>query len=279
MGGSAKKNASGGGGKKRAATKPAVTSSLTSHHAPTAVISELRNANAVLGTELHRSHLVKEKEKDAYREELTRLQTNLGVEKERAQSAQTSLAAESASYQALLRGAEQQLSAVRQDHARERDAHAREAERRAELQESLAAARDRLAHVTSEAANLRAAQKYAAEESARRDSEARRDRADASLAKEKLKEEEGKTRELTAKIASFEGVLRSLGEKNHALQETAATATEGHQRQMVRAVIGRRRRRQRPHQCADAFEKSVLFFFLVFYSFCPHERSAQLEDL
>jgi hypothetical protein len=43
--------------------------------------------------------------------------------------------------EALLRGVEQQLSASRQDHARERDAHAREAERRAELQESLAAAR------------------------------------------------------------------------------------------------------------------------------------------
>jgi hypothetical protein len=37
---------------------------------------------------------------DAYREDLTRLTTSLGVEKERAQSAHSSLAAESASYQA-----------------------------------------------------------------------------------------------------------------------------------------------------------------------------------
>jgi hypothetical protein len=39
------------------------------------------------------------------------------------------------------------------DHARERDAAAREAERRSESQEALAAARDRLAHVTAEAAS------------------------------------------------------------------------------------------------------------------------------
>ena len=55
----------------------------------------------------------------------------------------------------LPRGAEQQLSASRQDHARERDTHAEEAERRAEASEGLAAARDRLAHVTAEAASLR----------------------------------------------------------------------------------------------------------------------------
>lgn len=73
--GSARKNASSrDAGKKRAATgKPALPSSSASRgDAPTAIITELRNANAVLGTELHRSHLVKDKEKVGQRTTPTR---------------------------------------------------------------------------------------------------------------------------------------------------------------------------------------------------------------
>jgi hypothetical protein len=67
---SARKNAHGSASKgKRAGATPRkapLPSSLIGGRggdAPAAVIAELRSANAVLGTELHRSHLVKEKEK------------------------------------------------------------------------------------------------------------------------------------------------------------------------------------------------------------------------
>ena len=85
----------------------------------------------------------------------------------------------------------------------------------------------------------RGAQRYAGEESSRLNAEVRKEHAAAALAAEKLREEEAEGRRSATKIASLEGVLRSLGERNHALQVLMEKATDGHQKQMEKTAEAR----------------------------------------